>query len=142
MGASVVGSRLHKKQHVFVSLRRPHFVVHKKYITIESRPIVYLSSERCLRREKRAETRRAASRGGAGDYAGGTGIPLARAARGHYAACTRRSAGESGVAGRRGRDRSSGSVCSGHSSQRQSGAVAAGGLPASGDRPPALTPQR
>lgn len=53
-------------------------------------------------------------------------------ARAHYAEWTRRSVGESGVAGLRGRDRSSGSVCSGHSSQRQSGAVATGGLGVSG----------
>lgn len=58
----------------------------------------------------------------------------ARFGAGDYAACTRRSVGESGVAGRRGNDRSSGSVCSGHSSQRQSAVSAAGGLVASAQR--------
>lgn len=71
-----------------------------------------------------------------GVYAGGTRIPAQRRVmRAHYAECTRRSVGESGVAGLRGSDRSSGSVCSGHSSQRQSGADAAGGLGVSGSQP-------
>lgn len=71
---------------------------------------------------------------GRNSYTGSASRGARPDARAYYAECTRKSVGESGVAGLLGKDKSSGSVCSGQSSQRQSGAMAAGGLGVSGSQ--------